>query len=322
MAAKNKASILKKRKSIILEKLSDNSNNNNNSDKDQNSKSLKKKMRSRQQLKIHEENNQEKKLNNFPTKNIFHPKLFFNDEEFLKRFKCGLCEYICENPRFQYCGCEQVYCQKCLKIYYDCYHNQCPKCQNETKELIPFDNYVESLMNLKMKCSNYTMNCNWVGLYKDYKEHITENCPKEIINCPKKDCIYKLPREDMPNHISRCEYRDYICRDCLTKMPFFQKRTHKNYCPKAKMICPQGCGEIIEREEISEHKKECMNSEISCPFKIFGCPDKFQRCVKDERLSKDTSKHLHLTAKVVFELKNQITLKYIFKSHFIIKIIL
>ena len=300
MSSRYKASASKKRKSIVLEKLADN----NNEEKDP--KSIRKKVRSRRKKEDSEEKEPERKVNYFPNQNIFCPELFLENLELISRFKCGLCERICENPTFQFCGCEQVYCEKCLNIYYEIYHHQCPKCQNETKQLMPSDNYIETLMNLKLKCHNYKYNCKWVGFYKEYKAHIENDCPKEIINCPYRGCVVKLLRENMPNHKEKCENRDYFCRDCLNKMQFFERRVHKNYCPKTKIFCPQGCGELIEREDIPEHKKECINSEMFCPFKVFGCRDKFKRSMRDERFIKDTNKHLNLTAKVVAELKNQI----------------
>ena len=306
MSSRHRASYTKRRKNILVEKLSDNSNNSSSSNEEKNPKSIKKKIRPRRKKADFEEKEQENKVRYFPNQSIFYPELFLENLEIINRFKCGLCERICENPRFQTCGCDQIYCEKCLNIFYDIYHHQCPKCQNETKELNPSDGFIETLMNLRMRCCNYKNNCNWVGVYKEFKIHKTKNCPKEIINCPNKDCCYKDLRENMPTHTEKCEYRDYFCRDCLDKIPYFEKRVHKNYCPKAKIFCPQGCGESIEREEISEHKKECINSEIQCPFKIFGCRDKFKRSMKDERLIQDTNKHLNLTAKVVFELKNQI----------------
>ena len=300
MSSRYRASASKKRKSIVLEKLADN----NKEEKDP--KSVRKKVRSRRKKEVSEEKEPERKVNYFPNQNIFCPELFLENLELISRFKCGLCERICENPTFQSCGCDQVYCEKCLNIYYEIYHHQCPKCQNETKQLMPSDNYIETLMNLKLKCHNYKYNCNWVGFYKEYKTHIEKDCPKEIINCPFRGCVVKLLRENMSNHKEKCENRDYFCRDCLHKMQFFEKRVHKNYCPKAKILCPQGCGELIEREDIPEHKNECINSEMFCPFKVFGCRDKFKRSMRDERLIKDTNKHLNLTAKIVVELKNQI----------------
>ena len=48
-----------------------------------------------------------------------------------------------------------------------------------------------------MKCKNYVANCTWQGLLKEYEEHITKKCPKDIINCPYKGCVIKLKREEM-----------------------------------------------------------------------------------------------------------------------------
>ena len=311
MATRQKASYNKRRKQIILDEKSDDSNTNINNNSENNPKSEKKikyknKNKKKDMEEYDEENIPQKNMNIFPTSNIFHPELFINNLEYMERFKCGLCECICENPRFQYCGCNQVYCQKCLNFYYDYYNHKCPKCQKESKELIPSDNFKESLMNLKMRCCNYKIKCNWIGLYKDYKEHITKNCPKEIINCPNKGCIIKESREKMPFHTKNCEYRDYICRECLNKFPFIQKRTHKNVCPRTKITCPQGCGEVIEREEAPEHYKECIYSDICCPYKSLGCKDVFQRCKQKERLAQDAPAHLRLTVKMLFALKEKI----------------
>lgn len=305
MSTKPKASYMKRRKSIILDKFSDKSSNSQNS-KNENSPKSEKKIRAKNKKKLNEENNLQKSSNNFPINNIYFPELFINNLEYMERFKCGLCEHICENPRYQYCGCHQIYCQKCLKLYYDLYHNQCPKCQKETKELVPSANFIESLLKLKMKCINYKSKCNWVGIYKEYNEHIKKYCPKEIINCPNKNCVIKVPREEMQLHIPKCEYRDYFCRNCLSKMPFFQKRTHKNFCPKTKILCPQECGEEIEREEVPEHYKECINSNMYCPYKSLGCKDIFQRNKKEERLIHDAPKHLHLAINLILELKEKV----------------
>ena len=306
MSTKRKASLVKRRQSMVVEKLSDNSNNSSNSEKEKPIKSPRKNIRSKHKKDLQEESPPERKINNFPTKNIFNPELFVKSIENIERFKCGLCECICEEPRYQYCGCQQIYCKKCLDFYYEAYNNQCPNCQKETKELKPSEEFFETLMNLKMKCYNCINGCKWIGLYKDYKEHIYEKCQKEIINCPNKDCVIKLPREEMLIHKQNCEYRIYICRECLNKMEYFHKKSHKNYCPKAKIICPQGCGEYINREDVSSHKIVCQNSEMSCPFKIFGCKDKFSRNEKDSRLKRDIQKHLNLTAKVAFELNDKV----------------
>jgi hypothetical protein len=247
------------------------------------------------------------KIPNFPIKNIYHPNLFINNLDNIKRFKCGLCKCICENPKYQYCGCNQAYCKKCLNFYYECYENQCPKCRKETKELEPQSNYYESLYNLNMKCVNYNLKCLWTGKYKDYKDHINNQCPKETINCPNKGCVIKLKREEMNKHINKCEYHNTYCNKCLTKMTLLEKKTHKSFCPREEIECPQGCGESFEREDFSMHKKKCPNTEISCPYKSFGCKDKYPRNKRDERLMKDAYKHLDLTANIILDLKKKIS---------------
>jgi len=189
MSSRHRASYTKRRKNILVEKLSDNSNNSSSNEEEKNPKSIKKKIRSRRKKADFEEKEQENKVRYFPNQSIYYPELFLENLEIINRFKCGLCERICENPRFQTCGCDQIYCEKCLNIFYDIYHHQCPKCQNETKELNPSDGFIETLMNLRMRCCNYKNNCNWVGVYKEFKIHKTKNCPKEIINL---DILFKF----------------------------------------------------------------------------------------------------------------------------------
>ena len=235
-----------------------------------------------------------KKYPSFPIKNIYLPKLFVNNNDFIERYVCGLCENICENPRYQYCGCEQIYCKKCLDFYYETFHHMCPKCQKETNELIPNENVNQSILKLKMKCCNYVNDCKWVGQLKNYNEHITKNCPKEIVNCPNKGCIIKIKREEMPGHLSICEYKEIICDKCNIKIPLKDKNLHKNFCTKEKIECPRKCGALIERENISKHFSECPFTYIDCPFKFLGCNDTFISKEKEERLIKDTSKHLSL----------------------------
>ena len=187
MASRHKGSCVKKRKSIVLEKLSDNSDNTNSKEnesqiKQKKGKKIRSKIANSSSNNNKNENCIEKRSKHFPIKNIYEPQLFINNLEELERYKCGLCENICFNPRYQYCPCDQVYCKECLDIYYDCYHNQCPKCQRVTKELIPKETFFEKLMKLKMICRNHIYQCQWSGIYENYKNHIENECPKETIN--------------------------------------------------------------------------------------------------------------------------------------------
>ena len=81
----------------------------------------------------------------FRSKNIYQLDLIINNNHYIDRFKCGLCENICKDPRYQYCGCDSPYCKDCLDFYYDVFHHRCPKCQKETKELIPNETFNKSI---------------------------------------------------------------------------------------------------------------------------------------------------------------------------------
>ena len=237
-------------------------------------------------------------------KNIYKPELLINNNIFIKRFICGLCKNICVEPRYQYCGCESAFCKKCLYLYYDSNHQKCPKCKKETKELIPNNSFSESILNLNMKCRN--ISCKWIGKLKDYKEHIYKICPKEFINCPNKGCIIKLRREEMPKHIPNCQYIEYICDKCHTKMNLVEKKSHKNICVKEKVKCPRGCGSFIERDNLNEHEKNCVNSYIDCPYNFLGCKDKFFKKEKDARLIKDAYIHLDLAIEKIKNLSKEV----------------
>ena len=119
-----------------------------------------------------------KKFPNYPIKNIFLPELFL-EQDYLDIYKCGICENVCDEPVYQFCGCKQMFCKKCLLFYYDNNNRECPECkQINTKDPISIDAIDIVIKLKKMKCINHTVNCIWQGPCKDYKEHITKKCQK------------------------------------------------------------------------------------------------------------------------------------------------
>ena len=246
-----------------------------------------------------------KKFPFFPVKNIYQPELFQNNLDHIERFICGICECICDNPRYQYCGCNKPFCQKCLSFYYNYDHHRCPECKKVTKELIPKETFNESILNLNMVCKNRADLCTWTGKFKDYKDHLTNYCPKEYINCPNKECVVKLLREQMPEHLSKCEFVENTCDKCQMKYSSKDKEQHKNICPKEIIKCPKGCEALMERKDIKKHKDNCPNEFIECPYKDLGCDDKFMRKDIKNRRDKDKDKHLYLAIDIIRELKKE-----------------
>jgi len=246
-----------------------------------------------------------KKFPNYPIKNIFLPELFL-EQEYLEQFKCGICENICDEPVIPCCGCDKLFCRKCLLFYYENNHNECPECKKVTRDFSKVS-AVDTIIKLKkMKCINYTENCTWQGKCLEYRDHITKHCPKEIINCPYKGCIIKLKREEMENHMKNCELIEIICDKCKLKIPKSEKDEHKTICLKELILCPQGCKNIIERGDFNLHKQNCSCSIISCPFSLLGCEDQFQKKEKELRLKQDMEKPLNLTMEKIQTLVDDI----------------
>ena len=243
-----------------------------------------------------------KKFPNYPIKNIYQPELFL-EQEYIETFICGICENVCDDAVIQVCGCEQIFCRKCLLFYYDNNQHKCPECNKKTLEPKAVEAINVAIKIKKMKCRNYIFNCNWQGQCKDYKNHITNKCPKEIINCPYKGCVVKLRREQMDEHMANCEYIEYTCKKCNLKIPMHEKDSHIGECLKEKINCPQGCGSIFERGDFIIHKQKCINSYIECPYQFLGCEHKFIRKDIEKFLNEYMSNHLDLAVKKIKELE-------------------
>ena len=242
------------------------------------------------------------KFPQYPINNIYKPELFL-DQNYIQIFLCGICEYVCDDPVVQTCGCEQIYCRKCLQLYYKDYQRKCPECGKTNSEPIQVTSSNVAIKLKKMKCKNYKLKCTWQGQCGDYKCHLTKNCPKEIINCPNNNCKVKSRRDEMDSHVIICEYRDYICENCNLIMPFKDLSDHKEICPKEKIYCPLNCGTLIERQDINLHKKKCINSIIDCPYSFLGCNHKLIKKDKNKLLNKYMSIHLELAVKKVKEME-------------------
>ena len=251
------------------------------------------------------ESPKKKKFPNFPIENIYFPELFLEQEN-LDGFVCGICEKVCEDPVIQRCGCEQIYCRKCILFYYGNFHRECPECNKIVEDPVSLKQVDVTIKAKKMKCKNYKVGCTWQGLYKEYEDHITKKCPKDIINCPYKGCIFKLKREEMKDHMEKCEYMEIICEKCKLKIYKNEKDAHTKVCLKEKINCPQGCQEIIERGDVNLHKQTCIYSIISCPYEFAGCSDTFKRKEIKIRLNEDVEKHLKLVKEKFANLEENI----------------
>jgi len=238
-----------------------------------------------------------------PTKNLFQPELFLEQED-IEQFICGICNKICDDPVITGCGCQTLYCKNCLNFFYINNKHICPQCNKSTGEPTILGIINTTIKNKKMKCVNFSIKCTWEGKCKDYLFHLEHECPKEIVNCPNRGCIIKLKREEISEHIEKCEFKEFSCDKCGLIMPEREKLLHKNICLKEKIKCPQGCDVEMERGDFNLHKINCEYSIIDCPYYYLGCTDKFKRKFEKEKLNEDLNKHLLLSVEKIISLEN------------------
>ena len=95
-------------------------------------------------------------------------------------------------------------------------------------------------------------------------------------------------RRDIENHLVVCHNRQCECPHCKVTGRYCDiTTTHLDTCPKVKIHCSnEGCKEIVDRCELSEHFKTCEHALIFCPNKCNENKKEpwIKRCDRDKHL--------------------------------------
>ena len=238
-----------------------------------------------------------KRFPGFPIKSVYLPELFL-DQKVIEKYKCGLCENICDEAVKAECKCG-IFCKKCLELYFKEREKKCPLCEKQTNgKIIEAEAENIFIKSQKMKCVNF--DCKWEGLCREYKEHIMVICEKEIINCPNHGCVIKLNRKEMMIHIKECEFDQITCKKCNSNIVIKDKELHKSECPMEEMNCPYNCGKKFLKKDLELHENnECVNYKVECPYKEIGCKDVFKKMEEKKRLEEEREKHMNLLLKKI-----------------------
>jgi hypothetical protein len=168
--------------------------------------------------------------------------------------------------------------------------------------LVIVNNILEKQM---VHCKNRIYHCNWVGKLMDLENHLTSHCYKQIVKCSHEGCFSEVFREDLEGHQGVCDYRIVSCEDCFIQIPFINIRSHQDVCPKFKILCPQDCGNLIERQDCQAHILEyCQNTIINCPYEHYDCTTRIAKKDLEEYLTKSVNQHNFLVLKWLKEYQN------------------
>ena len=233
-----------------------------------------------------------------PEEQKYNPRFVLEDfaedcQPMIRELSCPLCKGILFIPVVDHCG--HMYCKECYEKYY-VPNRKCPVNPNEVltcSEPRVLEGVQRIIETKIVKCRNRERGCQWTGPVKDFQEHQEKFCKKQLVGCPNKDCHLKFMRENFEEHTKNCEYREEECEDCHIKLPYKKLGDHHTICPKFKLPCPQRCGMIIMREEISSHCEEvCENSTVGCPYRKIGCEATFLRKELNKHIEEYSSKHM------------------------------
>jgi len=129
------------------------------------------------------------------------------------------------------------------------------------------------------------------------EEHKKE-CLLQEIECSHK-CGKMLQRQHLTSHVeTECPYRKVDCQYChVTEEYQFIEGEHKKQCPKLPIPCPNKCGiEILPREDMEAHRKECPLEMVQCEYHNVGCEERMMRKDLEQHKKEKMEKHLSLTS--------------------------
>ena len=175
-------------------------------------------------------------------KKALDPNLLLKTE-IISSYICPLCKGLLDKATIDLCGCNTVFCKECLEKYLTENNHRCPasnKISIKEPQFIPaIDMHISSL---KMKCKNFYKGCEFKGTIEKFREHIINECGKELIKCHNKGCEEMIMREKINQHSKECLYRYVNCNFCNLKIKFFELQKHFKQC-KEKLKIDLKCGE-------------------------------------------------------------------------------
>ncbi|ORX61074.1 SPRY-domain-containing protein, partial [Piromyces finnis] len=202
---------------------------------------------------------------------------YINDNpELIQQLSCPLCKLPVNPDALRINTCGHVFCHDHLMEWLE-EKEICPIdhkpiiSEGFTKELlIP---QAAGLLRIKCPYSNCSdamdnddddiekVNCNWVGVRDELKNHLMNECQSYIISCPNNNCFYSAQRSKvLKYHQKTCPWRSIMCpnKGCNALIYAKDIETHDSECPLKIIKCPnKGCNISVVRHEMQDHIWKC-----------------------------------------------------------------
>ncbi|XP_065659886.1 TNF receptor-associated factor 5-like [Hydra vulgaris] len=231
--------------------------------------------------------------------------------ELLDEYQCPVCIMALREPVITLCG-----------------HRLCFSCSEEMKKrnngvlICPLDKTVlhsekvfpdkfteRAILQLKVKCDNFSKSCQWTGELKTINNHLT-SCEYREVKCLNEQCSATLLRKELSDHMEKhCIYRLVSCQYCKQEIIFCDNQIHEEICECLPLCCVNQCGMKILRKEMSSHIIDsCANTVIPCQYLNIGCKFKGMRKEHETHANSSMQNHLSMAISKLDALESKITL--------------
>merc|ERR1712228_119318 len=137
--------------------------------------------------------------------------------------------------------------------------------------------------------------CLWTGSWGDCNRHLLQ-CEFEIICC--EYCDVDVMKKDLRAHYAECAYYPLRCNKCNDLVRRREMSLHADIiCPKQMVLCIEGCGERLLREEQTKHSDVCPEHSMKCEYFINGCNQMIKRKDLDKHMNDAMATHLALVTR-------------------------
>ncbi|XP_065659981.1 TNF receptor-associated factor 5-like isoform X2 [Hydra vulgaris] len=239
--------------------------------------------------------------------------------ELLDEHECPVCKMALRKPIQTLCG-----------------HRLCLSCAEEMRKrnkgvlICPLDNSIldsskifpdtaieRVIMQLKVKCNNFSNGCEWTGELKILNEHLG-SCKYQTLKCLNKPCSTSLLLKNLKEHMENlCIYRLVTCQYCKQKIILSEKQIHEKNCECLPLCCVNQCGMKIMRKEgmrkeHETHANSLMQNHLSMAISKLDALENKITLTVDTLENKIASKVNALENKIMLKvdaLENKITSK-------------
>ena len=209
---------------------------------------------------------------------------------------CSICLLVLREPRLTSC-CGQNFCRRCIeKVKLD--GKACPLCNDADFIAVCNKSLGESLNNYEVYCGHRGEGCEWSGKLVELDTHLSRACLHADVGCSF-NCGTLSKRCNISAHEASCHLRPSIC--CYCGDPgVYEDILNKHWpvCPKYPTLCPNRCGDTLERCHLAHHLDNiCSLSPSDCEFSQAGCGVRPARGEVPSHLAADLIPHLSLVNK-------------------------